>query len=493
MTQSGARKILLASDRDGFSEVIRSLERRGFEVTTSRDGSHTLERALALVPDLLVLDVDISLIEAGRLAQILRANPRTEKMAFIFVGPEGRDIEGFRRYRDHYLTRPFNTEQLLAVTLGHLLRQDRTEQVTRQGKQVEGNLEQVSLTDMLQIFGHNRKDGTLSLERHGRRGEIFLLEGSVINARVDRVEGEKAFFRLLDWTQGHFSFCPDIPHEEVRIMRPLDHLIMEGLRQSDELTSLASSLPQPDSLLFLKVPLDRLPRGLRPTTQEILVLLEYYQRVDDILDHCPRPDYDILQVLRILLEKGVVEERREEAALQQQRAPLLKSEEIIQIKDYLGERDSLLEDATAKLVFLATRPADIQNFLQYLRGFNEFDSEPSASLTPETDAPFGLCYLGVLRLGETFALRVLCLPARPDAAPLWAPFSRRLFGVLALSGNGTLESAQRFFENQGRVPLARICWAGDASDTLYLERGDRDGLRRLLIHFLNRLMKKDDL
>lgn len=493
MSQPSVRKILLVSACDDFSEVMRSLERRGFEAYMVSDGSQALERALAVVPDLLVVDVDIALIEASRLAQILRANPRTEKCAFIFIGPDGREVEGFRRDRDHYLVRPFNTEQLLAVALGHLMRRDRTEQVTRQGKQVEGNLEQVSLTDMLQIFGHNRKDGTLSLERDGRRGEIFLLEGSVINARVDRVEGEKAFFRLLHWTHGRFSFCPDIPREEVRITRPLDHLIMEGLRQNDELRAFGEQLPKPDSLLFLKVPLERLPRGLRPTTQEILVLLEYYQLVDDILNHCPRPDYDILQVLRILLDKGVVEERREEAVMVEQSVSLLYSDEIILFKDFLGERDTLLEDATAKLICLVSHPRDIQALLQYLRSFSEFEADLSASPPVKADGVCSPSYLGLLRLGETFSLRVLCLPARADAAPLWAPFCRRLLGVVAFSGNGSLDAARAFFESRSDVPVAQISLTQSVEGAFFLQKSHRESLRRLLVSFLSRLTKKEAL
>ncbi|KIH76665.1 protein of unknown function [Geoalkalibacter ferrihydriticus] len=488
MGEPNSRKILFAGARGDFSAVAESLLRRGFEVESRVDGTQALERALALVPDLMVVDVDLPLIGAARLAQILRANPRTDKLAFIFVGPEGGEVEGFRRHRDHYLVRPFNTEQVLSVTLGHLMRRERTEQVTRQSKQVEGNLEQVSLTDMLQIFGHNRKDGTLTLECDERRGTIALLEGGVINARVGRVEGEKAFFRLLSWERGRFSFFPEIPDEEVRITRPLEHLIMEGLRQIDELNAVAADLPSPDSLLFLKVPLERLPRGLRPTTQEILVLLEYYQRVEEILDHCPRCDYDIWQIIRILLEKGLVEERREESLATNDLTPLLHSDEIILIKDHFGERDTLLEGSTAKLILLAPRGSDIQSFIRYLQSMPEY--EPAAEVLNGA-VTAGVCDLGLLRMGETFALRLLSLPAGEDAAPLWSPFCRRLFGVLSPAGTDNLDAAESFFSKRSDVPLARVAFVPEGEDTFFLAKGNREELRRLLVSLLTRLTQKD--
>ncbi|WP_305045283.1 DUF4388 domain-containing protein [Geoalkalibacter sp.] len=488
MSDVNSRKIVLASARGDFAEVAASLTRRGFEVQVCADGSKALERSLALLPDLMVVDVDLPLIEAARLAQILRANPRTDKMAFIFVGGEGEEVEGFRRHRDHYLVRPFNTEQMLAVVLGHLLRQERTAQVTRQGRQVEGSLEQVSLIDMLQIFGHSRKDGTLTLERDQQQGEIFLLEGSVINARCGRADGEKAFFRLLGWERGRFSFTPGLPAAQVGITQPLEHLIMEGLRQSDELNALSAKLPRLDSLLFLRVPLDRLPRGLRPTTQEVLVLLEYYQRVEDILDHCPRSDYDILQIIRILLEKGVVEERREEALLVEEREPLLHSDEIIQIRDHLGERDALLEETTAKLLVLAASSAQMEALLNYLHGFPEFKAE-SAPLGGARAT--GIRDLGLLRLGETFALRLLSLPVLAEAAPLWSPFCRRLFGVLCLVDARGPSAAEGYFAGRGDVPLARVSFTAGEENAFYLEKGSRAGLRQLLSSLLTCLTQKD--
>ncbi|MDO3379520.1 DUF4388 domain-containing protein [Geoalkalibacter halelectricus] len=488
MSQTISRKILFAGARGDFSAVAESLLRRGYEVQSCAEGSQALEKALALMPDLVVVDVDLPLIEGARLAQILRANPRTAKLAFIFVGPEGGEVEGFRRHRDHYLVRPFNTEQVLSVTLGHLLRQERTEQVTRQGKQVEGSLEQVSLTDMLQIFGHNRKDGLLTLERGEQRGTIALLEGSVINARVGQVEGEKAFFRLLAWEQGRFSFAPGIPADEVRITRPLEHLIMEGLRQVDELNAYAADLPRAESLLFLKVPLERMPRGLRPTTQEILVLLEYYQRVDEILDHCPRSDYDILQILRILLEKGLIEERREESGADEEHAPLLHSDEVIRIKDRFGERDTLLEGSTVKLVLFVADSDDIHHFVNYLQSLPDFEPDPRFV---NGSASAGVHDLGLLRMGDTFALRLITLPAAAAAAPLWSPFCRRLFGALSPVGGAGLEVAESFFAHRADVPLARVAFSPGTADAFFLERGNREGLRRLLVFLLTQLTQKD--
>jgi hypothetical protein len=71
-------------------------------------------------------------------------------------------------------------------------------------RKIFGRLGSLSLSDIVQLLGVNRKTATLSLEREGQRGEIFLKEGTVVHATVGDVEGEEAILELLDWTDAEF-------------------------------------------------------------------------------------------------------------------------------------------------------------------------------------------------------------------------------------------------------------------------------------------------
>lgn len=237
------KKILIAGDGPDLAEMAELLQQQGFELHPCVDGAKALEMALTLAPDLAVVDTGVPLLPAAKLAQILRSNPRTEGLDFVFVGREGEEVDGFRRRRDLFVPRPFNPEQLLARILGHFARKERTEQLSRQEKEIEGSLAQISLVDLLQVFGLNRKDGVLSLRRGEERGSIHLLGGAVVNARCGRVEAQKAFYRLLGWEEGLFSFRPMALETEPRIAAPMDHLLMEGLRQHDEMLAQAERLP----------------------------------------------------------------------------------------------------------------------------------------------------------------------------------------------------------------------------------------------------------
>lgn len=474
------QKIILASKAEDLLPLIELLRQQGCEVIHCEDGAKALELALTSNPGLMVLETYLPLLPSSRLAQILRANPRTEGVAFVFIGQEGEEVDGFRRHKDQFFVRPFNHEQLLGAILGYLRRLEQTRKVGRQDQEVEGALNQISLVDLLQIFNLNRKDGVLTLRRGEQSGTITLLGGLVANSRLAQLQGEKAFFRLLNWVEGSFSFTPGRSDEETRITTPTDHLILEGLRQQDELAAQLDRLPKLDDELVLQVPRGNLPSGLRPATQEILVLLQYYHRVQDILDHCSRPDLEVLQILQILLDKGLLGAAPRTPEKEAEQILLLSSEEIIAIKDGLGEGDVLLEEASAKLVLLANSNDDLQAFITSLQGIREF--EPAGELLRHPgQLPLG--DVGRLKVADTFVVRLFCLPATPSSAPLWQPFCRRLLGVLSIGPGEGVANAEEFFRLNSNAPVVPLSGVSKRPGGLSLSPGDRQGLRQLLYAF----------
>ena len=475
------RKIILAGRGTDLQSLTGLLKDPRFVVQVCEDGAKALELALTLRPQLMVVDCDVDILPAEKLSQILCNNPRTKGMSFFFVGREGQEIAGFRRHRDAFFPRPVNIEQLAGHIQSFFARQERTVEVGHQEKQIEGQLKQISLVDLLQVFGFNRKDGILTLVHEKEQGEIFLLAGCVINARLGRIEGEKAFFRLLRWEEGRFWFTPGGTETEVRISSPMDHLVMEGLRQLDEMAAQAGSLPNVEDHLLLKIPRDHLPRGLRPATQEILILLDYYPRVQDILDHSPRPDLEVLQILKILIERGFLEVDRRHHQ-KESHLPLLTSEEIVAIKDHLGDGQTLLEDATAKILLLASGPQRVRDFVGTLRGISEFEPE-SAFLVDQPRLWLG--DIGRLNVSDSFSLRLFSLPATSENAPLWRPFCRKLFGVILLDHqDAELQEARRFFAEEGRSAVAEVHLDMAARQGFRLTDGDRNGLGAILKYFM---------
>ncbi len=123
-------KILVIEDEKLLAQSIRAvLEQKGFQVETVYDGDTGAEYARLGVYDLLILDVMMPGLDGFAVAKAVRANRCATPILMLTArsGIEDR-IEGLNAGADYYLTKPFDTRELLAC-VNALLR--------RQGNQVD--------------------------------------------------------------------------------------------------------------------------------------------------------------------------------------------------------------------------------------------------------------------------------------------------------------------------------------------------------------------
>ena len=123
-------KILVIEDEKLLAESIRSLlEQKGFEVETVHDGETGAEYAALGIYDLLILDVMMPGLNGFEVAKQVRAKRcATPILMLTALGGIDDRIRGLNSGADYYLTKPFDTRELLAC-VNALLR--------RQGSQVD--------------------------------------------------------------------------------------------------------------------------------------------------------------------------------------------------------------------------------------------------------------------------------------------------------------------------------------------------------------------
>ena len=122
--------ILVIEDEKLLAQSIRAvLEQKGFSVETVYDGETGAEYARLGIYDLVILDVMLPGMDGFQVAQALRSG-RCATPILMLTARSGIDdrIQGLNAGADYYLTKPFDTRELLAC-VGALLR--------RQGGQVD--------------------------------------------------------------------------------------------------------------------------------------------------------------------------------------------------------------------------------------------------------------------------------------------------------------------------------------------------------------------
>jgi len=124
------KQLLVVDDDPGLLlAVSETLRAEGHEVVTARRASEAMVRVAESLPDLIISDIRMPGMDGYALVRNLRAAPRTRLIPIIFL--TARDdiadrITGFRTGVDAYITKPFESEELVAVVKSILERVQRT-------------------------------------------------------------------------------------------------------------------------------------------------------------------------------------------------------------------------------------------------------------------------------------------------------------------------------------------------------------------------------
>jgi pSer/pThr/pTyr-binding forkhead associated (FHA) protein len=172
----------------------------------------------------------------------------------------------------------------------------------RRASAMQGQIEEVPLPDLLQLFGTSRKTGLLVVQDAAHTAEIRLDKGRVVGCVLDGREDlppEKSFYRLLGWTTGHFELKPALAPAPARaIAESMEGLLMEGMRQQDELRRLRGVLPSRFAVVAAS------NSGLDAPDRALLALAAQHGALDALLDAAQLPDLLTAERLERLVSRG---------------------------------------------------------------------------------------------------------------------------------------------------------------------------------------------
>jgi len=139
------------------------------------------------------------------------------------------------------------------------------------GEGLRGGNTSLPLVDLLQVWSLNRFSGLISVESKGREGQLHFVEGEIVHAEAEGVEGEAAVRVILSWTDVGFEPFPNTTTLKRTIRKRVSHLLLDAHRQLDEARRTPPALtpaPQPAKTAATSAPslLEQL-RGLRGVTR----------------------------------------------------------------------------------------------------------------------------------------------------------------------------------------------------------------------------------
>ncbi len=466
--------VLIADgDADRGKQIAEACAARGLACELVTHGAAALELALLEAPGVLVSQLALPLIDGLRLAGILDANPRTHGMGLLLLADERGAARG-QPLPGELIEPPIDPVRVAGVVQALLAQRRPAEPVAAAGEGgVEGQLAQLPLTDLLELFHVSRKTGSVELvRRDGRRrlaGRVALRSGDVVHARVGEVEGVKAFFRLLAWERGSFAFRPGEVAPGASIEIATTALLREGRRQLAEWRRAGPGLPSLDSRVRLVVERSALPNVIHPLTQEVLLVLELHSRVADVVDQCSFPDYQVLRTLGTLAARGIVELRRDPEPLRPGGdESLFTPAHVARLRDWLGAAPRTGTTRDAKLLVVSSSLEATGRLGALLEGLP--DAEIDARVAAGAFSADDLITLGRMAVDEETGIELVHVPADRAFAPFWPTAGYGALGVLCLLTGGVeggLEKLRPVREAMRALPRSRLF------HVLLMEKGER--------------------
>jgi pSer/pThr/pTyr-binding forkhead associated (FHA) protein len=179
---------------------------------------------------------------------------------------------------------------------------------TSQVRTMSGSIAEIPLPDLMQLFGASKKSGVLVIRTDHDVGKIFIDNGRVIFAAINEhydVAPLKSLFRILTWQTGSFDMDPPEQREFTeKIELSIEGILMDAMRQLDELRRLGPDIPPLSSSALLAMPMIPPLRDLSPEELDVVQLAYNYGHVETVLNKSLASDLETSQILVKLIKSG---------------------------------------------------------------------------------------------------------------------------------------------------------------------------------------------
>ena len=308
--------VLIVDDSPTIRILLRDeLEKEGYRVVEAEDGDVAMTVAVRERPNLVICDINMPKVNGWEFCWNLRKHEDLRYIPFIFLtdryGVSDR-MRGLSIGAEDYITKPFDARDLIQ-RLDDVLTKRRSERraaVTGTEASLMGKIQQFPLPDVLQNINRNGTTGLLEVKQGLKKGQFHLKNGEVINATLGPHSGKKAFFRLLGWEKGIFEFREQDTGVEAAFGVSTIRLILEGLKEHDEVRRYQERLPEADrELVLVGVDPDQAQGAYPAPIRSLFDLIRKHGVLRAVLDASPLDDLKIYRAVALLMESGVLKEK----------------------------------------------------------------------------------------------------------------------------------------------------------------------------------------
>ncbi len=242
------RVVIVESDRALGKFLRERLELGGSDYTVFRNGS--VEEALDVIRNapvhLIVAEHEGPRgIDGLALLRNLRDLDSPAQVVLVAEQELEQDrIEALTLGCICFLVKPYSMEQLFDLVHKSLQRQ--------QG--FSGRLVGMKLEDVIEMLCFRRESTLVSVTNGRTRGSIYVGDGGILHAQCDDLTGVEAFYEIVGWDRGEFVSQTVVSVPERTVFFDWQSLLMEGVRQKDEIRHALGPGPSTAGTVLAPIP-----------------------------------------------------------------------------------------------------------------------------------------------------------------------------------------------------------------------------------------------
>ncbi len=193
-------------------------------------------------------------IDGYRLLEKIQGDQSISNIPVVFLTVKSDSwnrIKSFKLGAKDFIVKPKHVKEIVSrirMVLNRLERRNKEETIEQ--KKITGRLETFSVSDLVKVFGIEKKTGILSIfNENGLTGQINFNDGLITNARTDTLKAEEAILKMMSWNKGRFSmlFC-DVNVSDIMSTSNFG-ILLQGAKRMEKREELLSELPSLEAVV----------------------------------------------------------------------------------------------------------------------------------------------------------------------------------------------------------------------------------------------------
>jgi signal transduction histidine kinase/CheY-like chemotaxis protein len=221
-------QILVVEDNADMRQYIHQILHTHYQVAEASDGSEGCEKAVTMIPDLVISDVMMPEMDGLELCRRLKKDERTSHIPVILLtakAGKASKLEGLETRADDYLTKPFDANELLVVLRNRI--EQRAQLRARFSREVTVQPKDIAITSADERFLRKAMD----IVENNMDDFDFNVQAFVEQMHLEHTQVNRKLKALTDFT----------PVQFIRFLR-LKRAAKKIARQEDTISQIAYSV-----------------------------------------------------------------------------------------------------------------------------------------------------------------------------------------------------------------------------------------------------------